>query len=59
MTVFTPEEVAQMLKVSTMTIYRHIKNGSLRASKLGQQYRISDEQLKEYFNAHEVKVVSV
>ncbi|CAK8583884.1 hypothetical protein BMEGG_06142 [Priestia megaterium] len=59
MTVFTPEEVAQMLKVSTMTIYRHIKKGSLRASKLGQQYRISDEQLKEYFNAHEVKVVSV
>ncbi|MFJ7680424.1 helix-turn-helix domain-containing protein [Peribacillus sp. NPDC097198] len=33
-------------------MYRHIKQGLLRASKIGQQYRISEEQLKEYFEGN-------
>ncbi|PKF85652.1 DNA-binding protein [Bacillus sp. BA3] len=56
MKVYTPEEVAAMLKVSKITVYRHIKQGLLRASKIGQQYRISEEQLKDYFDGNEEKV---
>lgn len=55
MKVYTPEEVAAMLKVSKITVYRHIKQGLLRASKIGQQYRISEEQLKDYFDGNEEK----
>lgn len=53
MKVYTPEEVANMMKVSTMTIYRHINKGLLRASKIGQKYRISEEQLHDYFYNNE------
>ena len=55
MKVYTPEEVATMLKVNKVTVYRHIRSGLLRASKIGQQYRISEEQLKDYFDGNEEK----
>lgn len=55
MKVYTPEEVAEIMKISKMTVYRHIKKGILRASKIGQKYRISEEQLQAYFDDNEEK----
>ena len=37
---YTPEEYALALKVSVKTIYRQIRAGTLRAERIGKQYRI-------------------
>ena len=43
--VYTIEEAAQILHVSTETIRRRIKDGSIRAIKIGRVYRISRVEL--------------
>jgi excisionase family DNA binding protein len=37
---YTPDEYAAKLKVSVKTIYRQIRAGTLRAEKIGRQWRI-------------------
>jgi len=38
--VYTPKETGKLLKVSQSTIKRMLKNGAIRANKVGGQYRI-------------------
>jgi len=38
--VYTTEEVEKLLKLSNSTVKRMLKNGILRANKVGKQYRI-------------------
>ncbi|MBD3329355.1 helix-turn-helix domain-containing protein [Candidatus Dojkabacteria bacterium] len=45
---YTLEEVAEMLKVTYMTVYRWIKSGQLEAVKAGKQYRVSKKCLNEF-----------
>lgn len=45
---YTPEEAANILRLSTATIYRAIKNGRLKVRKIGQQYRIPKTELDNY-----------
>ncbi len=37
----TPEQVADYLQISRETVYRYIRDGRLRASKMGRQYRVT------------------
>jgi putative molybdopterin biosynthesis protein len=53
--VFTPKEVAAKLKVSERTINEWLRNGKLKASKLGRQWRITEQQLNEFLKDHEQK----
>lgn len=46
----TVTEVADMLRVSKMTIYRLLKNGSLNGSRVGRGYRIDKANVEEYLN---------
>jgi len=46
--VYTPKEVAEVLKVSYRLVLDEIKAGKLKASKVGRGYRITEEQLKRY-----------
>lgn len=46
---YTPQEVATKLKVAYMTVYRWIKVGKLKSHRAGKQYRISDIDLKLFF----------
>lgn len=41
----TPEEVAEYLRVTPATVYTSIRQGRLVAFRVGQQYRISRENL--------------
>ncbi|HZW82402.1 MAG TPA: helix-turn-helix domain-containing protein, partial [Candidatus Deferrimicrobium sp.] len=41
----TPEEAAQILKVSKYTLYEMIKRGELPAQRIGRQIRIDPEVL--------------
>ena len=44
----TAAEVAEQLRVSTMTIYRLIRSGELPAVRVGRNYRVRAEALQEY-----------
>ena len=44
----TVAEVASMLRVSTMTVYRLIKGGQLTAARVGKSYRVSEEDVDRY-----------
>ena len=43
--VYTPKEAEALLKVSNSTMKRMLKNGLLRANKIGKQYRILGHEL--------------
>jgi putative molybdopterin biosynthesis protein len=45
---YEPEAVADALRVGRATVYRLIRSGDLKASKVGRQYRISEASLNEY-----------
>jgi len=47
----TVAEVADALRVSTMTVYRLIKSGDLRAVRVGKSYRLTDEDVDQYLAA--------
>ncbi len=47
--VYTPEEVAQMLKLSKNTVYDLINRGELIAKKIGKVYRIPANSLSFMF----------
>ena len=51
---YTPLEVATMLRVTRTTIYQHIKKGQLKAIRIGNQYRITKAQLEEYIQQNAV-----
>ncbi|HQF37160.1 MAG TPA: helix-turn-helix domain-containing protein [Candidatus Dojkabacteria bacterium] len=47
-TYYTIDEVAKMLKVAYLTVYRWIQSGKLEAVKAGKQYRISKPSLDKF-----------
>jgi excisionase family DNA binding protein len=47
----TPQEVADLLRVSSMTVYRLIRSGELRAVRVGKAYRLLEEDVDAYLAA--------
>jgi excisionase family DNA binding protein len=47
----TPAEVAERLRVSTMTVYRLIQAGELPAAKIGRSYRLRSQDVDTYLAA--------
>lgn len=52
----TVAEVADLLRVSNMTVYRLIKGGTLAAIRVGKNYRIRQSDLDAYLAAGSVHV---
>jgi excisionase family DNA binding protein len=50
-TLLTVREVAEAMRVSTMTVYRLIRAGSLRAIRVGKHFRIRANDLDVYLEA--------
>jgi excisionase family DNA binding protein len=50
----TPREVAEVMRVSTMTVYRLIKSGQLRAIRVGKHLRIRGNDVVEFLEARVV-----
>ncbi|MCU1377816.1 MAG: DNA-binding protein [Acidimicrobiales bacterium] len=44
----TVAEVADIMRVSTMTVYRLIKAGDLRAVRVGKSYRLAEDDVDRY-----------
>jgi len=49
--VLTVEEVAKLLKLSKITIYRFIKTGEIPAYKIGASWRINRKDLENYIES--------
>ena len=47
-TFYTTDEVADLLKIHVKTVREMIKSKRLQAVKVGQEYRITDDQIRQY-----------
>lgn len=45
---YTVQEVIKISRLHMNTIYRHIQEGKLKARRIGNRYRIAEEDLKKY-----------
>ncbi len=52
----TVGEVANLMRVSNMTVYRLIKSGQLAAVRVGKNYRIRRRDLERYLEERAVRV---
>jgi excisionase family DNA binding protein len=48
---FTVQEVASLLRVSSMTVYRLIKAGDLPAVRIGRSFRVRDVDVDTYLES--------
>ncbi|KQT94805.1 excisionase [Marmoricola sp. Leaf446] len=44
----TVAEVAALMRVSKMTVYRLVHNGELPAVRVGRSFRVSEDDVDEY-----------
>ncbi len=44
------EEVAQILRMGKRTLYEYLKDGRLKAKKIGGKWTIKEEDLREFIN---------
>ncbi len=49
------QEIADILKVDYMTVYRWIRAGKLEAYQLQKQYRIGEADFKKFMEANKAK----
>lgn len=47
----TVQEVADLMRVSTMTVYRIIKSGELPAVRVGRSFRVRDVDVDAYLGS--------
>ena len=50
MRVYTIEELVTLLHVTRRTIYTYIKEGKLKAVKMGKYWRVTQKQLEDFLS---------
>lgn len=48
--VYTLQEIADIMKLNKQTIQNYVKNGTLKATKFGRVYRVTEEELRRFMN---------
>jgi excisionase family DNA binding protein len=48
--IYELEELAEILKVTRRTLYNCIKDGRLKANKIGKTWRVTEENLDRFIN---------
>jgi excisionase family DNA binding protein len=51
----TTENVAELLQVDVETVRRYIREGKLRAIKLGREYRVRREDFEEFLEERKTR----
>ncbi|MBZ5618407.1 MAG: helix-turn-helix domain-containing protein [Acidobacteriia bacterium] len=51
-TLYTPEEVAEKLRVSRRAVYQWLNSGRLNGLKAGQYWRVTEEALTQFLQRH-------
>lgn len=46
--VYTTEEVMGVLRVTKRTLYNYIKAGQLKAFKVGREWRVTEDALRDF-----------
>lgn len=52
---YKTEELASLLQVNIMTIYRYIKAGKLKAYKIGREFRINKNDFNNFLDKVKTK----
>ncbi len=52
---YTAKELAEMLSLNVMTIYRYIDAGKLKAYKIGKEFRIERSEFERFMNKAKTK----
>ncbi len=47
----TVAEVASIMRVSKMTVYRMVHNGDLPAARVGRSFRVPEDAVHDYLDA--------
>lgn len=50
---YTAKELAELLNILPSAITRHIRNGTIKAEKIGNSYIIKKEAVEEYLQTRE------
>lgn len=45
---YKAEDLAELLQVNIMTIYRYIKAGRIKAYKIGREYRVDNTEFQAF-----------
>ncbi len=53
----TVEQVAEILQLNILTVYKFVRQGKLDAVRLGRHYRIMPDDLAVFIESSRVKVV--
>lgn len=51
MKVYTLEELVEVLQVTRRTLYNYIREGKLKAAKMGKYWRVTEKQLEAFLRA--------
>ena len=52
---YTTDEIAETLKINPQTVMRYIREGKLKALKIGNyKYRVSEKDFQDYLKSLEV-----
>lgn len=54
---YTSDELAELLKISKVTVQRKLASGEIRGYKLGKQWRVEEDDLKEYLEKQSNKTI--
>ena len=54
LTLYTVKEVAIILKVTYRTVWSYIKNGRLKAGKIGRKWKVAETDLREFVNSSKI-----
>jgi excisionase family DNA binding protein len=52
---YKAEDLAKLLEVNIMTIYRYIKAGRLKAYKIGREFRIDKNEFQRFLDKVKTK----
>jgi len=52
---YRAEDLAELLEVNIMTIYRYIKAGRLKAYKIGRDFRIDKDEFQRFLKSVSTK----
>jgi len=52
---YTAKELADILKLNVMTIYRYIKKSKIKAYKIGKEFRIEKGEFDKFLNKAKTK----
>lgn len=58
MKIYNLDEVVKLLGLNIQTVRIYIKEGKLKASKVGRKYMVTDEAIKEFLKATEVQPIT-